>query len=88
MLTPGRSRASTRVLTTIWIDLINEPHLFRLRRIWPRDQKVVGIAAVVLGGFVARALMEATTTTATLGIAVGLRVLATPLWLLVAPLEA
>jgi hypothetical protein len=46
------------VLTTIWCELVAEPHLFYLRRVPTRDRRLVGVAFSFLGGFVGRALVD------------------------------
>jgi hypothetical protein len=39
------------VLTSVFIDIFAQPHLFHLRRVRARDQRVLAVAALFLGGF-------------------------------------
>ncbi|KIK94530.1 hypothetical protein PAXRUDRAFT_782623, partial [Paxillus rubicundulus Ve08.2h10] len=74
--------STTVVLTSIWVELISEPKLFHLRRlVIERDHKIMTIAACFVGGFAGRAVLDEVGAPTTLGIAGGLRVLISILWL-------
>ena len=72
------------MLTTVWCELMADPNLFRLNRfVISRDYKVIGIAALFLGGFVSRAILQSIGSDSSLGIACGVRVLMALSWLFV-----
>jgi len=76
--------ATTIVLTTVWCELMADPKLFHLRRrVISRDHKVIGILALFVGGFAARAILQAIGSAGTLGIGCGIRVLISVWWLFV-----
>ncbi|KAH8993610.1 hypothetical protein EDB86DRAFT_2928827 [Lactarius hatsudake] len=75
--------ATTIVLTTVWCELMADPKLFILRPVTTRDHKIVGIAALFVGGFCSRAILQAIGSPASLGIAAGLRVLVALSWFFV-----
>ncbi|KAF9235801.1 hypothetical protein BU15DRAFT_50928 [Melanogaster broomeanus] len=76
--------STTVVLTSIWVELISEPKLFNLRRlVAERDHKALTIAACFAGGLAGRAVLDEVGAPITLGIAAGLRVLVSILWLFV-----
>jgi len=75
---------TTIVLTTIWVELMSDPRLFRLRQIViTRDHKLLAAIAFFIGGFVSRALLGKIGSPGTLGIAVGIRILITTSWIFV-----
>ncbi|KAF8579645.1 hypothetical protein K439DRAFT_1637732 [Ramaria rubella] len=73
--------ATTIVLTTVWCELMADPLLFRARFIKTRDLKVIAVAALFLGGFVGRALLDKIGSAGTFGIGTGFRVLIALMWL-------
>ncbi|KIJ14513.1 hypothetical protein PAXINDRAFT_176697 [Paxillus involutus ATCC 200175] len=74
--------STTVVLTSIWVELISEPKLFHLRRlVVERDHKIMTIAACFAGGFAGRTVLDEVGAPVTLGIAGGLRMLISILWL-------
>ncbi|KAF9226307.1 hypothetical protein BS17DRAFT_538619 [Gyrodon lividus] len=74
--------STTVVLTSIWVELISEPKLFNFRRlVVERDHKIMTIAACFGGGFAGRAVLDEVGAPITLGVAAGLRVLLSILWL-------
>ncbi|KAI9432971.1 hypothetical protein H4582DRAFT_1990355 [Lactarius indigo] len=75
--------ATTIVLTTVWCELMADPKLFVLRPVTTRDHKILGIAALFVGGFCSRAILQAIGSPASLGIAAGLRVLVALSWFFV-----
>lgn len=80
--------ATAVVLTTIWVELVNDPMLFTLKHVRTRDHKFAGVIALFLGAFVSRALIDAIGTVGTLGIGAGLRFLGAGMWLFVAGKQA
>ncbi|KAF9220817.1 hypothetical protein BS17DRAFT_786621 [Gyrodon lividus] len=75
---------TTVVLTTTWCELMTEPKLFEFRRlVAARDHKVMAIAALFLGGFTGRALLDKIGSASTLGIGTGFRLLITFWWFFV-----
>ncbi|KIY51381.1 hypothetical protein FISHEDRAFT_37457 [Fistulina hepatica ATCC 64428] len=75
---------ATIVLTTIWIELMSDPRLFTFRqRVVGRDNKLLAVVGVFIGGFTSRALLAAIGSAATLGIATGIRLMICFWWLFV-----
>jgi hypothetical protein len=75
---------TTIVLTTVWVELMSDPRLFRLRqRVMTRDHRLIAAVSLFLGAFVVRAILAKLGTGGTLGVAVGVRVLITLSWLFV-----
>lgn len=72
--------ATAVVLTTIWVELVNDPLLFARRAVKSRDHKASAVAMLFIGGLVSRALLDTIGSSATLGIAAGLRVLGSIGW--------
>jgi hypothetical protein len=52
----GSAMNTTVVLTTTWVEIFNDPTLFALRAP-SRDVRVAGVLAVLVGAFIARALL-------------------------------
>lgn len=75
--------ATAVVLTTVWVELANDPFLFALRRVNTRDHKAMSILAVFLGAFISKALVDKIGSAGTLGIAAGLRFIGAWAWLFV-----
>ncbi|TFY68195.1 hypothetical protein EVG20_g3650 [Dentipellis fragilis] len=76
--------ATTIVLTTVWCELMVDPKLFNLRQsVISRDHKLIAIAALFLGGFVSRAILQAIGSSGALGIGVGMRMIIMVAWLFV-----
>ncbi|KAF9501113.1 hypothetical protein BDN71DRAFT_1439364 [Pleurotus eryngii] len=76
--------AASIVLTTVWIELMNDPRLFHINRsVVSRDHKLIFITAIFTGGFIARALLHQLGAAGTLGIATGIRFLIALAWLFV-----
>ena len=73
------------VLTTVWCELMADPKLFVSRPVATRDHKILGIAALFVGGFCSRAILQAIGSPASLGIAAGLRVVVALSWFFVPP---
>jgi len=72
------------VLTTVWCELMADPKLFLISRpLTSRDHKILGIAALFVGGFCSRAILQAIGSPASLGIAAGLRVVIALSWFFV-----
>ncbi|KAF9457815.1 hypothetical protein BDZ94DRAFT_1272156 [Collybia nuda] len=75
---------TTIVLTTVWVELMSDPRLFKLReKVASRDHKVLAAVSLFLGGFIGRALLGKVGAASTLGIAVGFRVLIAISWIFV-----
>jgi hypothetical protein len=74
----------TVVLTTIWVQLMGDPKLFDVRHlVKTRDLKILAIVALIIGGFVSRALIDKIGASTTLGIGAAMRVLIALSWLFV-----
>ncbi|TFK33974.1 hypothetical protein BDQ12DRAFT_700588 [Crucibulum laeve] len=75
---------TTIVLTTVWVELMTDPRLFRLRqRVMSRDHRLIAAVSLFLGAFVGRAILGQLGAGGTLGVAVGIRVLVTLSWIFV-----
>jgi len=75
---------TTIVLTTIWVELMSDPHLFNLRRkVVSRDHKTLAVVTLFVGGFCSRALLGQIGSAGTLGIGVGFRILIAISWIFV-----
>ncbi|KAI4524743.1 hypothetical protein K525DRAFT_262261 [Schizophyllum commune Loenen D] len=75
---------TTIVLTTIWVELMADPGLFRFReRVKTRDHRLIGAGSLFLGGFVSRALLAKIGAAGTLGVGTGIRILIMGAWLFV-----
>ncbi|KAL1741323.1 hypothetical protein HDZ31DRAFT_76260 [Schizophyllum fasciatum] len=75
---------TTIVLTTIWVELMADPGLFRFReRVKTRDHRLIGAGSLFLGGFVSRALLAKIGASGALGVGTGIRILITVAWLFV-----
>jgi len=80
---------TTLVLTTVWVELVADPGLFRLRqRVLARDHRLIAAFALFLGAFVGRAILAKLGTAGALGVAVGFRVLMCFQWIFVPPKPA
>ena len=74
----------TVVLTTVWCELMADPKLFQFRKfVISRDHKLLAIFALFFGGFVGRAVIDAASAAAALGLGAGLRALIAVWWLFV-----
>lgn len=72
------------VLTTVWVELMSDPGLFKLRhKVISRDHKLLAAAALFVGGFCGRALVGQIGAAGTLGVAVGMRILIAISWIFV-----
>jgi len=74
---------TTIVLTTVWCELMGDPKLFVARPVTTRDHKMIAIAALFIGGFCSRAILQAIGSPASLGIGAGIRVVIALSWFFV-----
>ncbi|KAG6813282.1 hypothetical protein H0H92_012437 [Tricholoma furcatifolium] len=75
---------TTIVLTTIWVELVSDPRLFKLReKVKSRDHKLFAAVGLFLGAFIARALLGKIGAAGALGIGVGLRILIAISWVFI-----
>lgn len=75
---------STVVLTSVWIELVSDPGLFKLRqKVASRDHKVMAAASLFVGAFCGMVLVGKIGVAGTLGVAVGVRVLIATSWIFV-----
>ena len=75
---------SVVVLTTVWVELMSDPRLFKFRqRVMTRDHRLIAAVALFLGAFVGRSILGQIGTAATMGVGVGFRVLITLSWIFV-----
>ncbi|KAI0309620.1 hypothetical protein OF83DRAFT_1179412 [Amylostereum chailletii] len=75
---------TTIVLTTTWCELMADPKLFEFRKlVISRDHKVLAIAALFIGGFSSRAILQGIGSPAALGIGCGIRCAIALSWFIV-----
>jgi hypothetical protein len=75
---------TTVVLTTVWVELMADPDLFRFRRfVITRDHKLIAVAALFLGGFTSRALVDQIGAAGALGVGTGVRLCVTLSWMFI-----
>lgn len=80
----GAHFATTVVLTSIWVQVISDPVLFRFKNIYKqRDYKFLAIFSLFCGGFVGRVLTGTIGPAGTLGIGAGFRVFIAGSWMFV-----
>jgi len=72
---------TTVVLTTVWCELMADPKLFRPNWVITRDHKFIAIAALFVGGFVGRAIVDQIGAAGAFGVGTGIRVLIAISWL-------
>ncbi|QRW25352.1 acyltransferase [Rhizoctonia solani] len=72
---------SSVVLTTIWVQFVGEPKLFKPAVIKQRDHKAIAVLGLIIGGIAGRALVDAIGSTWTFGIGAIIRVLIALSWL-------
>ncbi|KAF7798510.1 hypothetical protein EIP86_009731 [Pleurotus ostreatoroseus] len=76
-----KSQMGTTILVTVfWCDLAADPKLFKLKNP-ARDRKLFAMAALFLGGFVARVILQKTGAPSALGVGTGIRFLMAIGWL-------
>ncbi|KAG5640699.1 hypothetical protein DXG03_007485 [Asterophora parasitica] len=75
---------TTLVLTTLWVELVSDPRLFKTReKVVSRDHKVIAALAVFAGGATGHTLVYKIGFAGALWIAVGLRLLIAVAWIYV-----
>jgi len=78
----GSHFATSVVLTTIWIQIVGDPKLFHVaQRVAARDNRLLAVLFLLIGGIVGRALVDTLGAPATLGIGAGVRALIALGWL-------
>lgn len=80
----GSHFATSVVLTTIWVQIVNDPNLHKLnRRMLARDSRLLAVLCLLIGGIVGRALIDTIGDSSTLAIGTGIRVIIAFCWLFV-----
>ncbi|RDB18362.1 hypothetical protein Hypma_000367 [Hypsizygus marmoreus] len=75
---------TTIVLTTVWVELMADPRLFKFReKVKTRDHRILAAGALFVGGFMGRSLVGKIGAPSALGVAVGLRVVVAISWIFV-----
>ncbi|KDR72671.1 hypothetical protein GALMADRAFT_270629 [Galerina marginata CBS 339.88] len=75
---------TTIVLTTVWVELMSDPRLFKFRqRVKTRDHRLIAAISLLVGAFVGRCILGQLGTAATMGIGVGFRMFITFSWIFV-----
>ncbi|KAK7446642.1 hypothetical protein VKT23_014336 [Stygiomarasmius scandens] len=76
---------TTVVVTTVWVELVTDPNLFKRKRVKTRDHKLIAASSLFIGAFFSRALLAQVGAGGALGLATGSRLLLTFSWLFVPP---
>lgn len=76
----GSPMNTTVVLTTTWVEIFNDPALFAPRYVPSRDVRIGGVLGVLLGAFVARALLGVIGQGGTVGVLCALRLVQAVWW--------
>ncbi|KAK4046354.1 hypothetical protein OIV83_006135 [Microbotryomycetes sp. JL201] len=71
------------VLTTVWVELVTDANLFRLKHVRTRDHRVVAIGGLFIGGLFGAALTHTIGAAGAFGVTAGVRVVSAASWLLV-----
>ncbi|GAA5995333.1 YoaK family protein [Rhodotorula paludigena] len=74
---------TTVVLTTVWVELVNDPALFARRLVKTRDHRVLGVFFTFLGGMCSAGLVWGSSSAVAFGVGAGLRIISMLSWLLV-----
>ncbi|BGP19558.1 hypothetical protein JCM10213_000158 [Rhodosporidiobolus nylandii] len=74
------------VLTTIWVELVNDPKLFALKMVKSRDHRLAAVFFVFLGGMCSAGIVFASSSAVAFGVCTGLRIISMFSWMLV-PME-
>ncbi|CAE6481378.1 unnamed protein product [Rhizoctonia solani] len=72
---------SSVVLTTIWVQFVSEPKLFKPSMVKQRDHKAIAVLGLIIGGIAGRALVDTIGSTWSLGIGAIVRVCIGLSWL-------
>ncbi|TXT04844.1 hypothetical protein VHUM_03927 [Vanrija humicola] len=76
----GSPMNTTVVLTTTWIEIFNDPSLFYIGYAPTRDKRVAGVMAVLVGAFIARALLGVAGSGGAIGVLCAFRLLQAVWW--------
>lgn len=63
--------ATTVVLTTVYVDLFNDPALFARRLVKTRDHRILGVVAAFTGGMCSAGIVFASSSAVAFGVAAG-----------------
>ncbi|KWU41830.1 hypothetical protein RHOSPDRAFT_22260, partial [Rhodotorula sp. JG-1b] len=74
------------VLTTVWVELVNDPKLFALKLVKSRDHRLLAVLFTFLGGMCSSGIVFASSSAVAFGAATGLRLISVLMWLIV-PME-
>ncbi|KPV71537.1 uncharacterized protein RHOBADRAFT_47715 [Rhodotorula graminis WP1] len=69
------------VLTTVWVELANDPLLFARKAVKSRDHRALAVFAAFLGGMCSAGIVFASSSAVAFGVCTGLRVIAVFVWL-------
>ena len=69
------------VLTTVWVELVGDVDLFKLRHVPSRDHRILEILFFFMGAVIGRALLDQIGSAGTLGIGTGIRFVVALMWL-------
>ncbi|POY75999.1 hypothetical protein BMF94_1085 [Rhodotorula taiwanensis] len=74
------------VLTTVWVELVNDPKLFALKLVKSRDHRLLAVFFTFLGGMCSAGIVFASSSAVAFGACTGLRLISMLTWLVV-PME-
>ncbi|GAA5903942.1 hypothetical protein JCM8208_001734 [Rhodotorula glutinis] len=69
------------VLTTVWVELANDPLLFARKAVKSRDHRALAVFAAFLGGMCSAGIVFASSSAVAFGVCTGLRLIAVFIWL-------
>ncbi|GAA5939249.1 YoaK family protein [Sporobolomyces koalae] len=71
------------VLTTVWVELLNDPKLLVPKLVKSRDHRLIAVFSVFLGGMCSAGIVFASSSAVAFGVTTGLRLISVLSWLLV-----
>ncbi|GAA6044015.1 hypothetical protein JCM8097_004300 [Rhodosporidiobolus ruineniae] len=74
---------TTLVLTTVWVEFVNDPKFFVLKAVRSRDDRALSVLATFLGGMCSAGIVFASSSAVAFAVVTGLRVICVFAWLFV-----
>ncbi|KAJ6523769.1 hypothetical protein B0H19DRAFT_1201221 [Mycena capillaripes] len=74
---------ATLVLTTVWVELIADPQLFKVQKVITRDHRLIVVVVTLGGAFISQAILTQVNAAGALCVGAGVRVLITFAWIVI-----
>ncbi|KAJ6527800.1 hypothetical protein B0H19DRAFT_1195840 [Mycena capillaripes] len=74
---------ATLVLTTVWVELIADPQLFKVQKVITRDHRLIVVVVTLGGAFISQAILAQINAAGALCVGAGLRVLIAFAWIVI-----